>query len=407
MKKKFYFLALIAFLSFQYVSAQIAINMDGSVAASGSILHVKGSAGNHFYIDDATGFVGIGTLTPSELLHVNGAVRIGAYVLPAVDGSLGQVLTTNGSGVVSWSTVSGGGTADGDAWGVSGEDQSSDIGRTGAVGIGTNSPDAQLHIDGHVYQTGLGGSTFFGAFAGENDNLSSNNNTFIGYNSGASNTTGDENVALGYTALSNNVSGQQNVAIGAYSLWTNQTGSFNTAVGFNTLLEYLQLGGLGNPSERNTAIGYEAMKGSIVGFTTPSGERNTAVGYSALLNINSGNQNTTVGYSSMLENVSGSYNTAIGYAALDDNTSGTYNTALGFNAGPEDTHPNLTNTTAVGFNAHPSASNQIVLGDNNVNQVKTAGGITVGNTTVTEPGTIRWTGSHFEGWNGSSWVQLD
>jgi hypothetical protein len=37
----------------------------------------------------------------------NGTLKVGAYTLPATDGSNGQVLTTNGSGAISWSTVSG------------------------------------------------------------------------------------------------------------------------------------------------------------------------------------------------------------------------------------------------------------------------------------------------------------
>src|SRR6516162_373067 len=37
----------------------------------------------------------------------NGTLKIGAYTLPSTDGINGQVLTTNGSGVVSWSNVSG------------------------------------------------------------------------------------------------------------------------------------------------------------------------------------------------------------------------------------------------------------------------------------------------------------
>ena len=40
-----------------------------------------------------------------------------------------------------------------------------------------------------------------------------------------------------------------------------------------------------------------------------------------------------------------------------------------------------TNSTALGYNAEPDASNQIMLGDANVTEVKTAGGLTIGATT--------------------------
>ncbi|MGY8953972.1 MAG: hypothetical protein ACKVJP_11465 [Flavobacteriales bacterium] len=51
--------------------------------------------------------VGIGTITPAEKLHIkNGTIRIddGAnpYTLPTADGTNGQVLSTNGTGNVSW-----------------------------------------------------------------------------------------------------------------------------------------------------------------------------------------------------------------------------------------------------------------------------------------------------------------
>ena len=47
------------------------------------------------------------------------------------------------------------GGADGDAWGVSSEDQSSSISRSGNVGIGTTSPSATLHVNGSVRLEGL------------------------------------------------------------------------------------------------------------------------------------------------------------------------------------------------------------------------------------------------------------
>lgn len=50
-----------------------------------------------------------GAFTTALTVNTTGTVTIGAYTLPAADGTNGQVLQTNGAGAVSWATVSGGG----------------------------------------------------------------------------------------------------------------------------------------------------------------------------------------------------------------------------------------------------------------------------------------------------------
>lgn len=77
MKKEFSLIVL-AFLLVLPITiyGQVAINTDGSASASGAILHVKGSGNNNFFIDDATGEVGINTVSPTSELDVNGVVRI-------------------------------------------------------------------------------------------------------------------------------------------------------------------------------------------------------------------------------------------------------------------------------------------------------------------------------------------
>ena len=69
------------------------------------------------------GNVGINTAAPTHQLEVagtgyfTGSLKIGAYTLPTVDGTANQVLSTNGAGVVSWATASGGG---GSGWSLTG-----------------------------------------------------------------------------------------------------------------------------------------------------------------------------------------------------------------------------------------------------------------------------------------------
>ncbi|MBL6663831.1 MAG: hypothetical protein ISP71_06995 [Flavobacteriales bacterium] len=82
----------------------------------------------------------------------------GAVDLSDLVNAFDTIYTTNDSVVIVTNkfqdttiinTASGGGS-DGDAWGVNGEDQNSDIGRTGKVGIGTTSPQQALHVNGQV-----------------------------------------------------------------------------------------------------------------------------------------------------------------------------------------------------------------------------------------------------------------
>jgi hypothetical protein len=58
------------------------------------------------------GYLGIGTTSPTEKLHVTGQIKVddgsNPFTLPASDGSANQVLQTDGSGAVTWATVSGG-----------------------------------------------------------------------------------------------------------------------------------------------------------------------------------------------------------------------------------------------------------------------------------------------------------
>lgn len=246
----------------------------------------------------ADGYVGIGTTNPAGILDI-----AGAYHFPSVDGSNGQVLKTNGTGTLSWTTISGG----------SGAASINDLsdGKTGgsSVFLGTN---AGYFDDGSENRnTGLGINAL-------NSNTSGYHNTAVGFGALQSNNA-NTNTAIGYQALANNdVSG--NTAIGYYTLWTNTGGADNVAVGNNALSD--------NNASSNTAVGFNAASGNTIG------EENVAVGKMALEHNKTGSQNVAIGYKALgaFMNIGGT-NTAIGCEALYNCYNTFNNTAVGRRAG--------------------------------------------------------------------------
>lgn len=225
----------------------------------------------------------------------------------------------------------------------------------------------RISTKGQIEVLNSGHSLFIGEQAGENDDLTNNNNVFVGFNSGFSNTTGEHNTAIGYCslnnnttgnyntatgcfALSNNTTGVRNTANGHYSMYSNTTGMNNTASGYyslrsnttglyNTANGYLSMS-YNTSGVWNTAYGAQSLCRNTTGsantaFGTSSmywnttGERNTATGSSSLTKNTIGCDNTATGYHSMASNTEGNYNTAAGNWSLSTNTTGNYNTANG------------------------------------------------------------------------------
>jgi hypothetical protein len=165
-----------------------------------------------------------------------------------------------------------------------------------------------------------------------------------------------------------------NVAIGTGSLSANTTGVANTSIGRNTL-------NVNTTGGANTAIGYQSL------LSNTTSNANTAIGNEVLKNNTTGANNTAIGYQALLNNTTTSYNTAIGRQALSNNTT-------------------FSNITGVGYNAQADKSNQVVLGDTNVVEVKTSGKIvangaefsgTVSGVAINYTATIPYTS-----WTGSS-----
>jgi hypothetical protein len=176
---------------------------------------------------------------------------------------------------------------------------------TGNVGIGTNNPQAALHVVGNIQATGkfigdgsgLAVSTaqltsidndwgpaynFFVGPSGNDINLFSGTNVSFG------------NTAIGVNAFTNNRFGSSNVACGTAALSSDTVGSDNTASG-------------------DVALPYNT-----------SGSNNTASGVAALYYNTNGFDNTAIGMNALLSNTAGSGNIAVGYQAGVSNTSSVF-----------------------------------------------------------------------------------
>jgi hypothetical protein len=265
------------------------------------------------------GMVGIGTSVPDTNLHVVGAIKM-------VDGNQGsgKVMVSDANGVGSWQSAS---TAlGGTAWTTTGNGGTTAgtnfVGTTDnqAFDIRTNNViRTRITTKGQIEVFNTGGSVFVGESAGANDDLSNNQNAFVGYQSGMANTTGSSNAAMGYQSLKANTTGANNTAIGFQALAANTTGLSNTGVGFWSL-------SANTTGNYNTGLGVDALQ-----FNT-TGSYNIGVGEGALGSNTTGNQNVASGFHAMQTNTTGGSNTAIGHEALLANTTGGWNTATGYQA---------------------------------------------------------------------------
>jgi len=341
------------------------------------------------FMDGTSGNVGVGTNTPSELLDVAGNATVdqlninNAYTLPTSDGTTSQVLTTNGSGTVNWATVSAG--TDDQILTINNVtgDLSIETGNTVELKtIADSDDDTKIQVEesadediirfdlsgtekwvmteSRLEPQNTGGSVFIGDGAGTNDDLTNNQNVFIGQNAGSSNTTGELNTASGVNAFRFNTTGIRNTAYGTAALYNNTTGSSNTANGYGTLF-------LNTTGSLNVANGYGALNSNTTGSS------NTAVGYLSLFN-NTASNNTGVGVNSLFNNTTGFGNTAIGDASLQNNTTSSRNTATGSGS--------LQNNTggwnsAFGFqslNANTTGSLNAAFGTYSLRAITTASG---------------------------------
>jgi len=204
-------------------------------------------------------------------------------------------------------------------------------------------------------------NTIIGNLAGEHNTIGKYN-CFYGKHAGWDNRTGDGNVYIGDHCGTNSISHYQNTCIGLVS-GENNTGNNNVMLGVNS--------GHDNTGHKNILCGQGAGKtnsgdtniliGTYTGFNN-SGDFNIIFGQIAGWD-NTGDTNVVIGVAAGNSNT-GNSNCFVGTAAGYGNT-GDYNTYIGHRANTGTT--NFYNTTALGANTVVTASNTMILGDNNVN----------------------------------------
>ncbi len=378
--------------------------------ASGSMIGLYGDASGGIsnyagYFDNGDVFVqnyvGIGVLNPFYELDVAGTALVDTLRVSFSPGSNHHLVDVDGTGKLVWQPISGGNDtlniiADADRDTYIDVDESDDDAIHFYDYNGVTALENFRMDNGHFSIFNTGASVFVGAGAGANDDLTNNNNVFVGNQAGANNTTGAGNIAIGTNSLLGNVSGQNNTAIGQSALLnntannnhaiginalsSNETGTNNLAYGSNALQDVVTGNfntAIGNSSLANTTGGFNTAVGYATLVNNIGGEYNTVIGYLAANSNTTGNRNTALGYASLNANSTGSFNigvghstlgnstddfnTAIGYQAGDGLQAGASNTFVGYNA--DAGTPTLNNATAIGAGAIVSQDSSLILGN--------------------------------------------
>jgi hypothetical protein len=302
----------------------------------------------NLYWDDANSRLGIGTISPNQQLELTGNLRlpvttaiagiIYAGAIPYIHnfGSNNNFMGENCGNLT-----------------LSGATSNSAIGDSALMNITSGDRNIAFGQGALKAVTSSTGNIAIGYGAGRGITTAAGYNTIIGYQAGTINNT-DRNTFLGCETGYSNTTGHYDVFIGHQAGFGNTTAHNSVGIGYRAL--YSQTGDAGTNALNNTAVGYQALYFNNP-TTTSDGRENVAVGSQALQNNTTGYYNTSVGSGSLLTNNTGYNNTAIGY-----------NSDVGSAA--------LSNTVAIGYNATATTSNQVRLGDANITSLFCQGAYT-------------------------------
>ena len=342
-------------------------------------------------------------------VRVNG-LSVGLVTYPKVHGTAGQVLTTAGSGNLTWETVAASApvlpTVVASNFKIG----------TMLIGNGLTEKASNQEFGFQALQAVTTGE--FNLAIGYNALMSNSSgvaNTALGFANMSYNTTGSNNTAIGHQALQNNVIGISNVAVGSYALYAN-IGNRNLGIGHKALFS--------NTSGReNVSVGFESNLANSVGIANVAvgngalannraGSRAVAIGHGVMFYANAGevaydNLNTAVGFESMkglgVYTNTFNLNSAVGAYTLKSLSTGSGNAVLGYNAGAAITTGSnntalgnqtiiaatINNASAIGYGASVSTDNTIKLGNALVTSVETAAAISASSFVTTSDSRLK------------------
>ena len=202
-------LFLVTMLMTGMVQAQVGINEDNTQPDASALLDVKSSTK--------------GMLVPRMTTTQRNLISSPATGLLVFDTTTGSFWFYNGSWTDLSSSLS---DADNDT-----KIQVEESGDEDKIRFDMAGTEHFTMSAGRLEVLNTGSSVFIGEGAGANDDLSNNNNTFVGYQAGNTNTTGSYNTANGYQALYSNTTGNNKTANGVLAIRYNTTGDNKTANG--------------------------------------------------------------------------------------------------------------------------------------------------------------------------------
>lgn len=334
----------------------VVINPNGvGIVKIESNLHLRDTTGStakqiNLYEGFSNGSNYIGIKAPDSLTADT------TYTLPTADGTSGQVLSTNGTGTLSWATAGGGLTIGTTAI------TSGTVGRILFEGTGNVvQEDSALFWDNTNKRLGIGAtpstsvrldvraqgalstdiafrvrnsadSANIVSFTGNGDislgvsatGITASNNPFIAIGQSAKGS--QYGVSIGnYAGLNADNGDRRNIYIGndVASVGSNRTASKNIGIGNSSLRSI-------NSGTYNVAIGAGAAAGEAAGYDLTTGSNNVMIGLSAGAQITTASSNTSLGAYAGSNNVTGAANTQIGYAVYQGvGTNKTLNTGIG------------------------------------------------------------------------------